>query len=78
MALLSKSHSHTLSGEVRVTLSGTQQLVRSLVTLVGSVVSNGAGATATLATSHHSKSHHAKAHKHQAKRHHHAGRHKRR
>ncbi len=71
MALLSKSHSHTLSGEVRVTLSGTQHLVRSLVTLVGSVVSNGAGATATLATSHHSKSHHSKAPKH-----HHARRHK--
>ncbi len=72
MSLLNKTQSHTLTGEVRVTLAGTQQLVRSLVTLVGSAVSSSHRAIVATATSkHHASTHrrrHARHHKHAIRR----------
>lgn len=72
--LLSKARTHTLSGEVRVTLAGTQQPLRSFVTLVGSILPTKT-VRATIASAHQLPAHtrHTRVHIHR----HHARRHAR-
>jgi hypothetical protein len=71
--LLNEAPGHTVNGEVRVTLAGTQRLVRGFVTFVGSAASNGDRATGSSANTNSGRKHHADTHR--SRRHHQRRRH---